>query len=145
MSLMTRYNDILVATDGSEPASRAVDHAITLAEGIGDVVYVLSVADPSERSMAFDETDAESVGNAIDRLVEEMNEHAGEADIRGAVRRGTPAEEILSFADDEGADSVVLGRSSQPGFARDILGSTADRVVQRATLPVVLVPPSAEE
>lgn len=142
---MSRYTDILVATNGSEPAERAVDHAVALAEGIDDTVYVLSVADPSEWPMAFGEEDAEAVETAVDRTAEEMAEHAGEATVRGAIRRGTPADEILDFAGEKDVDVVVLGRSGTTGFAQDILGSTADRVVQRATLPVVLVPPSVDE
>lgn len=139
---MSHYSDVLVATDGSEPASRAVDHATSLADGIDDTVYVLSVADRSENLMAFDAESYEGVETAVDRTADTILDHAGQADVEGAVREGTPADEILSFADDEDVDVVVLGRSRKSGLAEQILGSTADRVVQHATRPVVLVPPA---
>lgn len=141
---MSHYQDILVATDGSEPASRAVDHATSLADGIDDTVYVLSVADPSENPMAFGVETVEAIDDAIQRTAEEMSEHVGEADVRGTVRRGTPADRILAFADEKDVDAVVLGRSGASGLAERILGSTADRVVRRATLPIVLVPDAVE-
>jgi len=137
---MSQYTEILVATDGSEPASQAVDHALSLADGIGDTVYVLSVADRSENLMAFDAESYEGVEAALNRTAEEALEHADQATVEGAVRKGTPADEILEFAAEEDVDVVVLGRSSRSGLAEQILGSTADRVVQHATIPIVLVP-----
>ncbi|MFB6146749.1 MAG: universal stress protein [Halobacteriaceae archaeon] len=139
---MHHYQDILVATDGSDPAARAVDHACALADGIDDTVYVLSVADTEARPMAFGAESTAAVEAAMERTVEEMREHTG--DVRGAIREGEPAEEILAFAGETDADVVVLGRSGRSGLPADVIGSTANRVVQRTTLPVVLIPPTAE-
>lgn len=136
------YEDILVATDGSEVASRAVDHAVGLANGIDDTVYVLSVANPSESPMAFGAETVAEIETATDRTVEELDEHLGEGDLRGAVRRGQPAEQICSFATEQDVDAIVLGRSSS-GLAERLLGSTADRVAREASRPVVLVPAEA--
>lgn len=142
---VNEYEVILVATDGSGTASAAVDHAISLARGIGDTVYVLSVADPKAAPMAFGADTVAAIENAIDEVAEEMNEHLGECDIRVAVRRGLPAEEIRGYADETNADIVVLGRSGRATRAVRMTGSTADHIVQHSTRPIVLVPPSPSE
>lgn len=142
---MYHYKDILVATDGSETASNAVEHAVSLADGIDDTVYVLSVADSARQPLTYGVETVEELEEAVERTAEEMGEHAGEATVKGAVRRGRPADEILAYADEMDVDVVVLGRSGRTGLADRIVGSTADRVMRQSTVPVVLVPEAVEE
>lgn len=141
---MSHYTDILVATDGSEPASAAVDHAVELADGINDTVYVLSVADDTANPMAFGVETVAAIDDAIEETATEMSEHLGKATVEGTVRRGSPSDEILAVADEADADVIVLGRGTS-GLADRLLGSTADRVVERADRPVVIVPASVDE
>ncbi|WP_440991628.1 universal stress protein [Haloarchaeobius baliensis] len=137
---MARYESILVATDGSETAGRAVDHAVSLADDPGDTVYVLSVAHSRESPMSFGVETVEGIETAVERTAAEVGEHLGEATVKGMVRRGRPVDEILATADEVGADVIVLGRTGRSGLADRILGSTADRVVRRSALPVLLIP-----
>lgn len=141
---MYHYEDILVGTDGSETAATAVEHATSLADGIDDTVYVLSVADSAERPLTYGADSVEGVEEAVERTATEMRAHAGEATVRGAVREGRPADELLAYAAEQDVDVVVLGRSGRTGLADQVLGSTADRVVRRAAVPVVLVPQAVE-
>ena len=142
---MYDYEDILVGTDGSETASIAVRHAISLADGIDDTVYVVSVADPGTNPLAFGVETVAEMEEATERAVDEMRAHMGEGDVRAAVRRGTPTDELLAYADERDVDAIVLGRSGQSGLAERVTGSTADGVVRRATRPVVLVPRTIED
>ncbi len=52
---------------------------------------------------------------------------------------GAPAEEILSVARDVGADLVVLGTHGRTGLGRLLMGSVAERVIHKATCPVLTV------
>jgi nucleotide-binding universal stress UspA family protein len=142
---MYDYQDVLVGTDGSETAATAVDHAVSLADGVGDTVHVLSVANPEQNPMAFGLDSVAEVEEAAERAAEEVNDHVGVGTIRATVREGTPADEILAVADEQDVDAIVLGRSGRSNLAERITGSTTDRVVRRATRPVVLVPPTAED
>lgn len=69
------YRDILAPTDGSSAASKAVDHAVELANGIGDAVHVPSVADSSESPMACGEETVEGIEQTVRRTAEEMSEN----------------------------------------------------------------------
>lgn len=53
---------------------------------------------------------------------------------------GKPADVILSEAAHIGADLIVLGRSGHRRGAESVLGSVASRVLQRARVPVYMVP-----
>jgi nucleotide-binding universal stress UspA family protein len=55
-----------------------------------------------------------------------------------ALRSGSPGEEIVDYAKDEGMDVIVLG-SAYRGKWGALLGSTAEKVVRTAETPVVTV------
>jgi nucleotide-binding universal stress UspA family protein len=141
---MHHYQDILVGTDGSDTAARAVEHAVSLADGVDDTVYVLSVADAAKNPLMYDVETLDGVEAAVERTATEMQDHAGEATVRGAVREGPPADGLLSYADEQDVDVIVLGRQGRSGLADEVPGSTADRVVRNADVPVAVVPEAAE-
>jgi nucleotide-binding universal stress UspA family protein len=55
-----------------------------------------------------------------------------------------PAGEILAESARWGADLIVMGTHGRHGLAHLILGSVAEGVLRRATVPVLLVRPAAE-
>jgi len=57
---------------------------------------------------------------------------------------GNPAEEILSFADEKGADLIVMATRGKSGFNRWDMGNVADKVMRATSLPIVLVKPKAD-
>lgn len=60
-----------------------------------------------------------------------------------AVGKGNAAREILRQAEMLEADLIVMGTHGRGGFERLLLGSVADKVLRRATVPVLVIPPSA--
>jgi nucleotide-binding universal stress UspA family protein len=58
-----------------------------------------------------------------------------------SVRVGAPAREILAQAEDSNADVIVMGMRGLGGPQRLILGSTSQHVLERARVPVLVVPP----
>jgi nucleotide-binding universal stress UspA family protein len=58
------------------------------------------------------------------------------------VRRGDPAHEIVQLATDLSADLVIVGTHKVPHLKSLFVGSTAERVMQSATCPVVVAGPS---
>ncbi|MEW6047912.1 MAG: universal stress protein, partial [Bacillota bacterium] len=52
---------------------------------------------------------------------------------------GHPADRILAFAGQSGADLIVMGRRGLSGVSRWVLGSVSDRVLQHAPCPVLVV------
>jgi nucleotide-binding universal stress UspA family protein len=58
-----------------------------------------------------------------------------------SVRVGEPAQEILAQADDSNADVIVMGMRGLGRPQKLLLGSTSHHVLERATVPVIVVPP----
>ena len=53
---------------------------------------------------------------------------------------GAPDDKIVKLADKEKVDAIVMGTHGVTGLARVFIGSVADRVVRKASCPVILVP-----
>lgn len=137
------YDAILFATDGSDAAAAALEHAITAAEAHGATLHVLSVAD-ERLALAADDTAAtrEDLRERASEAVEDAADRASEAgvDVETAVRDGVPFREIIAYAGDAGVDLVVVGTHGREGREKRVnMGSTAERVVNGAEGPVLVV------
>jgi nucleotide-binding universal stress UspA family protein len=139
------YDTILGPTDGSEPASRALDHALDLAESVDASVHVLYVIDANRPSQG---APGINVGNVREALAERGRETVEAAAERGvergvrierAVEEGTPEEAIASYAERHGVDVVVMGTHGRTGVDRVAVGSVTERTVRTAPVPVLAV------
>lgn len=70
-----------------------------------------------------------------------VKKHFAEIDAKGVVVSGDPAEQILNLVKEENADLIVMGTRGLKGIDRFLVGSVAEKVVQRATCPVFTVRP----
>ena len=135
--------EILVPTDGSDPADRAVDLAAALAAATGARLHAINVvdlgvvwgeADTGRVVEALDDTGQQTVDEAADRAAD-----AGVGCVETAVLHGTPHREVVDYAADHDADLVVIGTHGRSGLERYILGSVAERVVRLSDVPVLAV------
>ena len=138
------YDDILVPTDGGEQMGSVIDAAVDIAAQRGATVHALSVIDRGV-FLTLDDglTDAveeELTANAEGavRAVTEAAE-AAEIEHEAVVRRGRPGEEIVAYADEIGADLIVMGTHGHGGVERYLLGSTAEKVIRTAPIPVMTI------
>ena len=138
---------ILHATDFSSQAAGAADEAIRLASALGAEVIVLHVAteivlygETAFGMQQVKETYEEQARWAEARLAE-MTRSIVDKGIRARWMRrvGLAHEEILKAASEEEVDYIVLGTHGRGGVGRFMLGSVADRVIRRATCPVITV------
>lgn len=141
------YQRILVPLDGSELAEAALVHARGLAgqfQSEIDLLRVLvspyTIAAPDLILAGYD------IGQeGLQKAAEEyLNAVAAELQAEGlsvAARTasGPVAEAILDYAADNGVDLVVMSTHGRGGISRWVYGSVADRVLQAATCPVLLV------
>ncbi|SDJ90708.1 universal stress protein [Natronorubrum texcoconense] len=133
---------ILVATDGSAAADEALERALGLAEQTGASVHVLAVVDTTMNPMHFGVDDVDELQRTKKRLVDDLVATVGDrnVEIHGAIRRGRPANAILAYADENAIDTLVVGRTGRSRVADMLLGSTTDRLLREASIPVVVVP-----
>lgn len=136
------YERILYPTDGSESADAATEHALELARRFDAPLHVLNVVDTT----ALQASDAYS-GPTLDALQEEGKERIDrvskraegrDIDVTTAVVKGTPASSIVEEAEDD--DVIVMGTHGRTGLDRYLIGSTTEKVVRTADVPVVTVP-----
>ena len=137
------YEDVLVATDGSECATAALERGAELAAERGATLHLLSVVDvpttgaevATGRLLEALEADARAtVETAADRARE-----VGVSSVVTAVEVGSVSRGITNYADEEGIDLAVVGTHARRGVSRYVMGSVAELVVRTAPCPVVTV------
>lgn len=144
-SVADGYDSVVIPTDGSEPASLAVDHGIEVARAFDARVHALNIVDMntvnSTHDYPFPEDLLEALREAGETATDAIVERARAAglDATGDVRRGFPASGILEYAEAADADLIVMGTTGQTGLSRFLLGSTTERVVRHAEIPVFAV------
>lgn len=139
------YAHILLPTDGSDESVEALDHAVAIGEAHDATVHVLYVVDKRVYLAAAkeDQDDVlESLTEEGEAAVEKAAETLRDAglDVETAVREGIPYREILRYPDGAPIDLIAIGTHGRTG--RDKLanmGSVTERVVQNASVPVLVV------
>lgn len=147
---MSRFQTIVAAIDFSDTAADALDAAMTLAAPVpGARVHLLHVVpDPvpalwSEELPQIDVVEIERTWRegALQQLAALAAAARLEAGrFTAAVVVGQPAAEIARYADEQGADVVVLGSHGHGLVHRFLLGSVAERVARQAPCAVLIVP-----
>lgn len=138
------YDTILVATDGSASANRAVTHALEQAEQHGSELHAVYVVDtekysePALSSVELQTIEIEDWGSEHLESIKERGESLG-IDVETRCCHGKPYKEIVNYADQIDADFVVLGYQGHSHSNTDQIGSVTDRVVQNAGRPVFVV------
>lgn len=136
---------ILVATDFSLGSDEALARAIDLAKGTGAIVEILYLLEPELEEFPFGLSYYGGHGDVIAHIDQALSERAGlvaEAGLTCNTKmiEGVAATEIVKHARDIGTDVVVVGTHGRRGLAHVVLGSVAERVVQRSTCPVLTIP-----
>ncbi|MFB6218151.1 MAG: universal stress protein [Halobacteriaceae archaeon] len=121
------YGDVLVPTDGSPGTESAVEHALAIAGRFDATIHAVTVAP----------ADADDRASAVEWVASRVEETG--VPVVTAVRRGTPHEELLAYAETEGIDLVVMGTHGRTGLDRRLLGSVTERVLRLGDVPVLAV------
>ncbi|ELZ97769.1 universal stress protein [Haloferax sulfurifontis] len=137
------YSEILVPTDGSKAAERAIDHALDIAETYDARIHALYVVDTSIYTSLDAGADVvidalEREGDAATRHVREAAEEAG-IDVQAEVVTGTAYRSIREYIDDHDIDLVVMGTHGRTGLSHYLLGSVTERVVRTSPVPVLTI------
>lgn len=144
---MPKITKILYATDFSEGSAVAAEYARTFADMHAAQVVVLHVnnelVDSNRLRMQSD--DYLEIEHSVERLAaENMQEfcprYFKKGSYKSRIEIGIPFKVINEVAHSEGVELIVVGTHGRTGLAHVVLGSTAERVVRKAGLPVLTVP-----
>jgi nucleotide-binding universal stress UspA family protein len=140
---------ILVPTDFSPFADRAVEQAAALARQYKAELYLLHVVQDIQQCVVdyclTEELVTQYRNSGIDgskaKLQTEIEKHTGAKDLKvvADVRVGTPYEEILKEEQEKKIDLIVIATHGKTGILHNLMGSVAERVSRGAKCPVMLV------
>lgn len=135
---------VVAATDFSESAERALAWAAEVARTHGArltlvhaVAPPMPVADFAAPPLHVDDELREAADRRLQEALEGVSLEGVEAE--GALRDGTPSQAVLDLVKQTDADLAVVGTRGLTGFRHLLLGSTAERIVQKSPVPVLSV------
>jgi len=146
------YKQILIATDGSELAGRAVAHGLALAKEVKAPVTLVTVTQPwSALELAhearlgntnpihqFEDMAAASAKMILDAAAQKVK-IAGVACELVHVPDQHPAEGIIAIAEKQGCDLIVMASHGRRAVGRLLLGSQASEVLAHSKVPTLIV------
>jgi nucleotide-binding universal stress UspA family protein len=142
------YKSILIPTDGSQLAEKAVEHGIRLAESIGAKVTVMTVTVPFH----IFTTDTQMIEDTEEEYRMRIRRHAGKI-LGAAAERARaaglacdtaqlehehPYEAIIDTARSKGCDLIVMASHGRRGFSAIVLGSVTLKVLTHSRIPVLV-------
>jgi nucleotide-binding universal stress UspA family protein len=143
------FRTIVVGTDGSETAAKAVDAAVELAQLSDATLEIVSAYEPVSSQRLREE--ARQVPPDLQWMINRRADvdatlhHAAER-ARGAgvtpqthARQGDPADAILDVAEELAADLIVVGNKGMTGAKRFLLGSVPNKVSHHAPCAVMII------
>lgn len=138
------FRKILVGLDGSEAAQHALVRALDLAALCQAEVHVLSVEEklPAYAATVGEVQDEERFESRYIRRLQHDARHQAAAKgvvLHAEIVPGHPAQALGKAAKDNGCDLIVVGHTGHSRLHHLFLGSTADRVVERAHCAVLVV------
>jgi nucleotide-binding universal stress UspA family protein len=146
------YQHILIATDGSELAGKAVNHGMALAKRLDIPVTAVTVTEPwsvlelgrmarhgNQNPIAqFEDMAIVAATSILDKVKQIANSHGISCDVIH-VQDQHPAEGIIATAKDKGCDLIVMASHGRRGFDRVLLGSQANEVLTHSKVPALIV------
>lgn len=143
------FTSIVVGTDGSETAARAVGQALDLAKALGASLEIVTAYEPvggqrlrqEKRDAPEDVQWALNEKEDVEATLKAAADRAAEAgvEVRTHARQGDPADAILDVAEETSADLVIVGNKGMSGAKRFLLGSVPNKVSHHAPCSVLVI------
>lgn len=149
---MFNIKNILVPTDFSSLSQSALEYARDLADNMNAAIHILHVIDksmpfvPGKQNLSETEIAAALEVDARKQLSALIAEAENDTNIKviGVIKHGIDFEEIVKYAKEVGADLIVIATHGRTGIMHSLLGSVAEKVIQHAKCPVLVIPAGEE-
>ncbi|MEC4676987.1 MAG: universal stress protein [Nitrospirota bacterium] len=141
---MVLFNKVVLAVDGSDISRNAVKYAIELAKqsnGTVVAIHVIPPIDVMDIETFRPEKILEGLKEEGKKILSEVDELAVKAGVKvqTSIESGVPFEKICSVAETLGCDLIIMGSHGRTGIGKVLIGSVTERVISRATCPVLVV------
>ncbi|AFZ71677.1 ferredoxin Fer [Natronobacterium gregoryi] len=140
-SAEAKFERVLAPIDGSHSAETALEHAIDLATETGARLHVVHVSDEGTvdglETVDIDDTDGVGLEPVDDAFERARESNLDAVDV--SAPSGRVDQRILATAAMHDTDCIVMGTHGETGLRRYLLGSTTDRVVRFAGVPVIAI------
>ena len=143
------FRSIVVGTDGSDTAGKAVEEAIDLAKSVGASICLVSAYEPVPQARLREEArqtpaDLQWMVNPREDVDNTLRDASGGIEGAGVevatyAREGDPADAILDVAEEQKADLIVVGNKGMTGAKRFLLGSVPNKVSHHAPCSVMII------
>ena len=143
------YRNILIATDGSSLAARAVEHGASLAKALGAEVLLLTVTEHFHlfalESDQFEETRSsfrDHMQRQADRTLSEASALARSLGVDARTMHledDAPYRAIIRTAESQRCDVIVMASHGRGGVSALLLGSETMKVLAHSNIPVLVV------
>jgi len=131
---------ILLGFDGSEGSEQALNRAMMLLDEYGELIILAVIPSPTDKAFVDDEMYKKMKKKAehmIDDVINDIGQH--EFTITSMVEEGDPSAIIIDVSNRLNVDLIVLGSKGTSEIGRYLIGSVANKVVQYAHKPVMVV------
>jgi nucleotide-binding universal stress UspA family protein len=137
------FSKILHANDGSEPAFHALSLALAIAQQNGSELHMVSVEEIDYMPEFIEEVRQETAAasrrfHGVLQRARQMAE-ASHVKLMTHVLSGHPARDVVKLAADLKVELLVIGATGHSAIYERMVGSRADRIVQLASCPVLVV------
>jgi nucleotide-binding universal stress UspA family protein len=146
------YQKILLPINNSGSAERAGEYAIMSSMAGADIIvlnvidtnYLNSIAQSDLRDK-LDQEFREEGKEAVERYEKKIEDEKCSGNCKNIklitmIKEGKPEEVILKTAEEEEVDQIIMGKSGKDKIERFFVGSTTERVIRGAKVPVSVIP-----
>jgi len=133
-------NKILVGFDGSEGSRQALTRSISLLDENGELIVLAVIPSPYDKTFVDGDmykTIKKKAEDMIDEIISDIGNQG--FTIKGIIEEGDPSVRIIEASNRLNVDLIVLGSKGTSKIGRYLLGSVANKVVQYAHKPVMVV------
>ena len=142
---MINIKRILMPTDFSEPGKTALMYAVAFADQFGAAVDLMHVIEPVPAGALLSYQPMEELRESLrvnarmqmDKLHAEWEDYA--FPVNRVIVEGHPFVEIIRHAKENDVDMIIMGTHGRGAIAHMLLGSVAEKVVRKASCPVLTV------
>ena len=146
------YEKILLPIDNSEQSQKAGEYAISAANIAGAEIIVLNVIDTYYLNSLPQQDLRESLDKqlraegkeAVEKFKKKIEDEKCDGSCKNVklitlIKEGKPDDVILKTADELEVDQIIMGKSGKHGLEKFLLGSTTERVVRGAKVPINII------